>query len=119
MTEISKEKIYKKITNKELVKKFAHYILEHMGVSEVKSYYNEFRHKMDFNLYQYGCLDISDYDLYETLYNLGLRTKPVMNYHNNLETFPFPYKYREDIRQTYKYLVRLAVCDMRDEGMFK
>lgn len=118
-TILKNEKLYKKITNKKLVEKFAHYILEQMSASEVKRYYNRFRHEMDFNIFQYGNLDIYDYDLYRTLYNLGLRTKPVMNYHNNLDTFPFPYRYREDVRKAYKYLVREAVLLLRDEGMLK
>lgn len=112
------DKPYKRITNKALIEKFAYYMLKFMEINEIKRYYNEFRHKMDFNIYQYGCLDISDYDLYETLYNLGLRTKAVMNYHDNLDAVSFPYKYRKNIRDTYKYLIRLTVLYMRNEGMF-
>lgn len=110
-------KHYKKLNNKELVEKFAYYILGLMGTDEIKRYRKEFRLVLDFNIYQYGNLDVYDYDLYKTLYHLGLRTKPVINYHNNLDVMPFPYKCREDIRKCYMALVRYAVYYMEDNKL--
>lgn len=103
------DKLYKKVTNKKLIEKMAYYITQNMDIEEVKRYRKNFPIELDYNIYQYGNLDVYDCDLYTTLYNMGLRTKAVTDYHNNLDTMPFPYKYREAIRNTYKYLVRLAV----------
>lgn len=120
MTSTAKtEKPIKKINNKKFLEKFSDVIIWNMSPGEVKRYIKEFPYELDFNIFQYGNLDIYDYDLYQRLYKLGLRTKAVMNYRNNLNAIPFPFKYREQIRNEYKKAIRYTVQYMKKEGLLK
>ena len=87
----------------------AKYITSTMCMEDINRYFKEFRYKeIDYNIYQYGNLDIYDYDLYLRLVNLGVDTKPVKEYSKVLD-FGCTMKHRENIRNLYKRLVRLAV----------
>lgn len=108
-TIFKEDKTYKRVNTKELVDKMAYYIMRNMDIADIRKYRNNFLRELDYNVYRYGNLDIYDYDLWHTLYTFGLRNKAVTNYHKNLDTIPFPYKYREAIRNTYMHLVRLAI----------
>lgn len=110
------EKIFKRTSAKGLLEKFE-YDFYGMGLDEVKRYIKAFPYELDYNIYQYGNLDIYDYDLYQKLYRLGLRSKAVMDYHNNLDTMPFPFKYREQIRTEYKKVIRYTVQNMKRKGL--
>lgn len=107
--------LYKRTDNKNFNEKFAYHLLNHMGTDEVKRYVKAFPRELDFNIYQYGNLDIYDYDLYKSLFYMGLRTKAVLNYHNNLDVMPFPYKYREAIRTEYKKAIRYTIQYLKNE----
>lgn len=120
MTSIFKTaELYKRIDNKNFLEKFAYMMLSNMSIEEIKRYIKEFPRELDFNIYQYGNLDCYDYDLYKCLYYMGLRTKAVMNYHNNLDVMPFPYKHKEAIRNEYKKAIRYTVKYIKKEGLFK
>ena len=107
-----------RINNKKVIDGMSKYIMQTMSIEEIKRYHNEFRYKeVDFNIYQYGNLDIYDYDLYLRLVNLGVDTKPVKEYSKVLD-FGCTMKHREDIRNLYKRLVRLAVRKIIDEDRF-
>lgn len=111
--------LYKRVDNKNFLEKFAYHLLNHMSINEVKRYVKEFPKELDFNIYQYGNLDVYDYDLYKSLYYMGLRTKAVMNYHNNVDVVPFPYKHREAVRNEYKKAIRYTVRYIKKEGLFE
>lgn len=100
------------INNKKLIKGMQNYILAVMDKSEILRYKKEFPRELDYNIYTYGCLDIYDYDLFKRLKDLGLTNSSVKNYEKVLN-FGCTYKHREDIRNNYKYLVRLAVKDIK------
>lgn len=107
-----------RINNKKVIDGMVKYIMQTMSIKEIKRYYNEFRYnEIDYNIYQYGNLDIYDYDLYLRLVNLGVDTKPVKEYGKVLD-FGCTMKHREDIRNLYKYLVRLAVRKIINEDRF-
>lgn len=107
-----------RINNKKVVNGMAKYIKCKMCMEDIKRYYKEFKHnEIDFNIFQYGNLDIYDYDLYLRLVNLGVDTKPVKEYSKVLD-FGCTMKHREDIRNLYKHLVRLAVQKIINEDRF-
>ena len=107
-----------RINNKKVIDGMAKYIMNTMSIEEIKRYFKEFRHnEIDYNIYQYGNLDIYDYDLYLRLVNLGVDTKPVKEYSKVLD-FGCTMKHREDIRNLYKRLVRLAVRKIINEDRF-
>lgn len=75
-----------RINNKEVVDGMAKYIMDAMCMEDIKRYFKEFRCKeIDYNIFQYGNLDIYDYDLYLRLVNLGVDTKPVKEYSKVLD----------------------------------
>ncbi len=107
-----------RINNKKVIDGMAKYIMDAMCMEDIRRYFKEFRHnEIDFNIYQYGNLDICDYDLYLRLVNLGVDTKPVKEYSKVLD-FGCTMKHREDIRNLYKRLVRLAVRKIINEDRF-
>lgn len=59
-------------------------------------------------IYLYGCLDCYDYDMYKTLVNLGVNTKPVKEYSKVLD-WGCTYKHREAIRQEYVKAIMYAL----------
>lgn len=107
-----------RINNEKVIDGMAKYIMDTMSIKEIKRYFKEFgRNKIDYNIYQYGNLDAYDYDLYLRLVNLGVDTKPVKEYSKVLD-FGCTTKHREDIRNLYKRLVRLAVRKIINEDRF-
>lgn len=107
-----------RINNKKVIDGMVKYIIDTMSIEEIKRYFKEFRYdKIDYNIYQYGNLDIYDYDLYLRLVDLGVDTKPVKEYSKVLD-FGCTMKHREDIRNLYKHLVRLAVRKIINEDRF-
>lgn len=107
-----------RINNKKVIDGMAKYIMSTMCMEDIKRYFKEFRYnEIDYNIYQYGNLDIYDYDLYLRLVNLGVDTKPVKEYSKVLD-FGCTMKHREDIRNLYKRLVRLAVRKIINEDRF-
>lgn len=108
-----------RISNKKVIDGMAKYIKSAMLMKDIKRYFKEFKYKeIDFNIYQYGNLDIYDYDLYLRLVNLGVDTKPVTEYSKVLN-FGCTMKHREDIRNLYKRLVRVAVFKIINEDGFR
>lgn len=107
-----------RINNKKVIDGMAKYIASTMHMEDIKRYFKEFGCKeIDYNIYQYGNLDIYDYDLYLRLVNLGVDTKPVKEYSKVLD-FGCTMKHREDIRNLYKRLVRKAVRKIISEDRF-
>lgn len=95
-------------SNKLVIDKMIDYMTSVMDLSEIVRYRMSFPKEYDYNIYQYGNLDIYDYDLYKRLVEFGVDTKAVQEYTKVLD-FGCTYKHREDIRNTYKDLVRRAV----------
>lgn len=87
---------------------FAKYIVERMGIDEVRHYKKVFGNNVAQTIYQYGCLDCYDYDLYKTLVDLGVNTKPVKEYSKVLD-WGCTYKHRENIRKEYVKAIRYAL----------
>lgn len=94
--------------NQKVIKKMAEYILENMDKSEVERYKKEFPFELDYNIYAYGNLDIYDYNLFKRLKDFSVDVKAVTEYEKVLDS-GCTYKHRENIRNTYKTLVRKAV----------
>lgn len=57
---------------------------------------------------EYGCLDCCDYDLYKTLVDLGVNTKPVKEYSKVLGG-GCTYKHRENIRKEFVKAIYYAL----------
>lgn len=107
-----------RISNKKVIDGMAEYIMHTMDIETIRKYYKEFKHRhIDYNVYQYGCLDIHDYDLYLRLVDLGVDTKPVIEYSKVLDR-GCTMKHRENIRDLYKRLVRKAVDKIIYEDSF-
>lgn len=87
---------------------FAKYIVECMGIDEVRHYKKEFGRNVAQTIYEYGCLDCYDYDLYKTLVDLGVNTKPVREYSKVLDGGCTD-KHREDIRNEYVKAITYAL----------
>lgn len=95
------------LNNKIVINKMCKLIRENLSFNDFKKYIKEFYREYDFNIFQYGNLDIYDYDLYKRLDDFGVTTKAVTEYAKVLD-FGCTYKHRENIRQAYKTLVRRA-----------
>ena len=107
-----------RISNKKVIDGMAEFIMHSMSIEDIRRYYKEFKYRhIDYNIYQYGCLDIYDYDLYLRLVDLGVDTKAVKEYSKVLD-FGCTMKHREDIRDLYKRLVRKAVDKIIYEDSF-
>jgi hypothetical protein len=79
-----------------------------MGVNEVKRYKKEFGYKTAQIIYEYGNLDVYDYDLFLRLKQFGVNTKPVEEY-NKVLYGGCTYKHREDIRNEYIKAIKYAL----------
>lgn len=95
-------------SNNVVIDKMINYMTSVMDVSEILRYRLSFPIEYYYNIYQYGNLDIYGYDLYKRLIEFGVDTKAVKEYTKVLD-FGCTYKYREDIRNICKNLVRRAV----------
>ena len=104
-------------TNKKVINKMKELILNCMDIKEVIRYWKEFPYELDYNIFQYGCLDCYDYDLYKRLKEFGVNTKAVTEYEKVLD-FGCTYKHRENIRNLYKIVVRRAVQEITREFQF-
>ena len=100
-----------RLNNKIVVDKMCKLIRDNLSMNDFKKYIKEFYWKYDFNIFQYGNLDIYDYDLYKRLDEFGVTTKAVTEYAKVLD-FGCTYKHRENIRQAYKTLVRKAAREL-------
>ena len=69
------------------------FILSNVETSDIERYYEQFPYELDYNIYQYGNLDIMYWELKERLREFGV-TKTL--------------KTNTDIKNTYMSLVRLA-----------
>lgn len=87
---------------------FAKDIIEHMGIDEIRRYKKEFGRNVAQVIFEYGCLDCYDYDLYLTLVELGVNTKPVKEYSKVLD-WGCTYKHRKDIRKEYVKAIKYAL----------
>lgn len=87
---------------------FAKDIVERMGIDEIRRYKKEFGQNVAQTIYEYGCLDCFAYDLYKTLVDLGVNTKPVKEYSKVLGRGS-TYKHREDIRKEYVKAIYYAL----------
>ena len=96
-----------KLNNTRVIKKMKDLIRENLSLNDFQKYLKEFKYEYDFNIFQYGNLDIYDYDLYKRLEDFGVTTKAVLEYSKVLD-FGCTYKHRENIRNDYKTLVRRA-----------
>lgn len=96
-----------KLNNKIVIEKMKDLIKENLSLNDFLRYLKEFKYEYDFNIFQYGNLDIYDYDLYKRLEDFGVTTKAVVEYSKVLDS-GCTYKHRENIRNNYKTLVRRA-----------
>lgn len=103
-----------RITNKKVIEQMKKLIKERMCDNDIKRYVREFKYKYDYNIFMYGNLDCYDYDLFKRLKEFGVDTKAVTNYEKVLYG-GCTYKHREDIRNTYKTLVRKATQELIEE----
>ena len=87
---------------------FAKDIVERIGIDEIRHYQKKFGWNTPQTIYEYGCLDCYDYDLYKTLVELGVTTKPVREYSKVLD-WGCTYKHREDIRNEYVKAIYYAL----------
>lgn len=95
-------------SNKKVIKQMQDFILGTMYKPDIKRYFDEFYREYDFNIYQYGNLDVCDYDLYKRLVSFGVDTKAIKEYTKVLNS-GCTHKHRENIRNTYKQVVRYAI----------
>lgn len=109
-----------RLNNKIVVDKMCKLIRASLCFDDFKEHIKTFYKEYDFNIFQYGCLDIYDYDLYKRLNDFGVTTKAVTEYAKVLDS-ECTYKHRENIRQAYKSLVRRAAqklyCQIKYEGL--
>lgn len=105
-------------TNKKVIKQMQDYILEVMYHTDIKRYFDNFQYEYDFNIYQHGNLDVYDYDLYKRLLNFGVDTKAITEYTKVLDN-GCTYKHRENIRNTYKKVVRYAVKNIIRNKLYR
>lgn len=94
--------------NQKVRLQFAKDIVKRMGINEVRRYKKEFGQNVAQTIYEYGCLDCYDYDLYRILVELGVNTKPVKEYSKVLD-WGCTYKHREDIRNEYVKAITYAL----------
>ena len=73
-------------TNKKAVEAMSNYIMASLCYSDFKRYTKEFPNEIDFNIYQYGNLDVYNYDLFMFFKLLGVDEKFVKNYEKELNT---------------------------------
>jgi hypothetical protein len=95
-------------SNKKVIKQMQDYILKVMYKPDIKRYFDTFPREYDFNIYQYVCLDVYDYDLYKRLLDFGVNTKAITEYTKVLND-GCTHKHRKNVRNTYKQVVRYAV----------
>ena len=106
-----------RISNKKVIKSMAELIKNELCYDDFIRYYKEFQRELDFNIYQYGNLDVYDYDLFTRLQAFGVTQKSVTEFEKVLNT-GCTYKHRENLRDTYKSLVRKASNYLMDEIRF-
>lgn len=94
--------------NYEVKVQFAKDIVMRMGINEIRRYKKEFGWNAARTIFEYGCLDCYDYDLYKTLVNLGVNTKPVREYSKVLD-WGCTYKHRENIRKEFVKAIYYAL----------
>lgn len=98
-------------TNKKVVETMEYNILNSLCYDDFKRYQKEFPNELDFNIFQYGNLDIYNYDLFMFFKRLGVTEKFVTNYEKELETIEgVTDKTIYAIIHAYKMLVRRAVA---------
>lgn len=61
--------------------------LQELGISEVKRYYDEFKHEPDYNIAQYGSMIVYYYDLRKFYKNAGYKTTEKMSDNKLWETY--------------------------------
>ena len=96
-----------RITNKKVIMLMAELIKQSLSYNDFKRYCKEFPRELDYNIYQYGNLDIYDYDLFKRLKSFGVTQKSVTEFEKVLD-WNCTYKHRENLRYTYYLLVRKA-----------
>lgn len=92
------------VKNKQVRDKFKKYVLNNIGTSEVKNFKKNFPFDWADSMYVSGSLDVYDYDLYCTLRELGVTTKPVLEFEKVLNT-NCTYRHREQLRTEYVKLI--------------
>lgn len=100
-----------RLNNKKVINKMCKLIRSNLSMNDFRRYIKEFYKEYDFNIFQYGNLDIYDYDLYKRLDEFGVTTKAVTEHAKVLDS-GCTYKHRENIRQAYKTLVRRAAQEL-------
>ena len=106
-----------RIRNKKVINEMANLIKENLCYNDFIRYYKEFKSELDFNIYQYGNLDVYDYDLFTRLQAFGVTQKSVTEFEKVLNT-GCTYTHREKLRDSYKLLVRYASNYLMDEIRF-
>ena len=106
-----------RITNKKAILVMAELIKNELSINDFLRYCKEFKRELDFNIYQYGNLDVYDYQLFERLKNIGITQKAVTEFEKVLDE-NCTYKHRENLRNCYMLLVRKASQFLLDEIKF-
>ena len=111
-----------RIRNDKVIDKMVELIKENLSLNDFKRYLSNFPREIDYNIYQYGNLDVYDYDLYLRLKDFGVTTKSVKDFEKVLDS-GCTYKHRENLRNDYKKLVRYAAIrlwfDIRLKRVFE
>ena len=96
--------------NIKVVEKMENLIKKNLCYSDFKRYQNEFSKEIDFNIYQYGNLDIYYYDLFVFFKNAGVTDKFIIEYEKQLKNIDgVSDKILDTTENAYKNLVRKAV----------
>lgn len=100
-------------TNKKAVEAMANLIKANLCYSDFKRYQKEFPKEIDFNIYQYGNLDVYNYDLFVFFKLLGVDEKFVKDYEKELATIDgVSDKTIDATIHAYKMLVRRGVAHL-------
>ena len=100
-------------SNKKVVQAIENKILFNLCYEDFKRYQKEFPRELDFNIFQYGNLDIYNYDLFMFFKNIGVTEKFILNYEKQLESLEGVNDKTIDILiYSYKNVVRKAVLSL-------
>lgn len=100
------------INNKKVLQQMKEFIKEQLDVGSILRYYHTFRRELDYNIYQYGNLDITYHELQERLKDFGVT-------HRYITGEPIYYfNHKTDwIENVYMSLVRKAVNEIIKEDV--
>lgn len=100
------------INNRKIVEQMKDFIKSQLSLGDILRYYHTFRREPDYNIYQYGNLDIYYWELQERLKSFGVTHRFILGEEQTI----FNHKV-DTIEKMYKYLVRKAVQEIIEEDV--